>query len=310
MMELRFSVIITTFNRPASLARALAALARSNYPRTEFEVIVVDDGGSEPLEPILARFETTINATLIRQPANRGPAQARNRGAEVAGNEFLAFTDDDCEPRPQWLSALARRLLHSPECLVGGRTVNGLPDNPYSAASQLIVDMVYSAYNADPANSQFFATNNLAVRADLFRSCGAFDDQFRVSEDREFCNRWRHRGQLMSYAPDAVVEHRHPLSLGAFWRQHFRYGQGAAHFHRTCAERKSGRLRDHFGFYGKLPRAWREGTRDMPRGQVVRIVPVLALWQAANAAGFFYDWYRGRMERRPPATSRSTAEHD
>jgi glycosyltransferase involved in cell wall biosynthesis len=82
---------------------------------------------------------------LIQQ-SNGGPAKGRNRGADVARNEFLAFTDDDCQPSPGWLSALARRLQRSPECLVGGRTVNGLTENPYSAARQLIIEMVYAFY--------------------------------------------------------------------------------------------------------------------------------------------------------------------
>jgi len=141
----RFSVIITTFSRPASLARTLAALARADYPHSEFEVIVVDDGGSEPLDEIVAGCSTEINVRLIQQ-SNGGPAKGRNRGADVARNEFLAFTDDDCQPSPGWLSALARRLQRSPECLVGGRTVNGLTENPYSAASQLIIEMVYAFY--------------------------------------------------------------------------------------------------------------------------------------------------------------------
>lgn len=55
----RFSVIITTFSRPASLARTLAALARADYPHSEFEVIVVDDGGSEPLDEIVAGCSNT-----------------------------------------------------------------------------------------------------------------------------------------------------------------------------------------------------------------------------------------------------------
>ena len=294
---LRFSVIITTFDRPEQLARALAALARSDYPRTEFEVIVVDDGGSDPLEDIVSGFRTAMTVKLIKQATNGGPAKGRNAGAEVARNEFLSFTDDDCEPAPDWLSTLAGRLRQSPKCLVGGRTVNGLTENPYSAASQLIIDMVYASYNADPEQSQFFTSNNLAVRADLFRQCGAFDESFRVSEDRELCNRWRHCGLRMSYEPEAVVEHRHPLTLRAFWRQHFSYGRGAARYHKTCGERGSGRLQDDFGFYSTLPRLWREVTRSMPRRQMARIVPVLLLWQTANAAGFFYERFKSRRGR-------------
>jgi GT2 family glycosyltransferase len=285
---LRFSVIITTYNRPASLARTLAVLARTDYPHNEFEVIVVDDGGSEPLEGIVAGFSTEMNVRLIQQ-SNGGPAKGRNKGADVARNEFLAFTDDDCQPAPGWLSALARRLQRSPECLVGGRTVNGLTENPYSTASQLIIEMVYAFYNADPEQAQFFATNNLAVRADLFRVSGSFDENFRVSEDREFCNRWRQRGFRMSYEPEAIVEHHHPLTFAGFWRQHFSYGRGAANFHHTCAARSSGRLRDHFGFYRRLPRSWRQAKQSVPRRQLATMVPLLALWQIANAAGFCYE---------------------
>ncbi len=288
MTGLRFSVIITTFNRPASLARTLAALARADYAPNEFEVIVVDDGGSEPLDRIVAGFSAAMNVRLIQQ-SHGGPAKGRNSGADVARNEFLAFTDDDCQPAPDWLSSLARRLQRSPECLVGGRTVNGLTENPYSAASQVIIEMVYAFYNADPEQAQFFATNNLAVRADLFRLCGAFNENFRVSEDREFCNRWRQRGLRMTYQPEAMVEHHHPLTFAGFWRQHFSYGRGAANFHHTCAARRSGRLRDHFGFYGQLPRSWWQAKRNIPRRQLARVVPLLALWQLANAAGFCYE---------------------
>ena len=41
-----FSVIVPTFNRPDPLQRCLAALDRLAYPKNEYEVIVVDDGGS------------------------------------------------------------------------------------------------------------------------------------------------------------------------------------------------------------------------------------------------------------------------
>jgi len=75
----RFSVIITTFSRPASLARTLAALARADYPHSEFEVIVVDDGGSEPLDEIVAGCSTEINVRLIQQ-FQRWTGQGQKQG--------------------------------------------------------------------------------------------------------------------------------------------------------------------------------------------------------------------------------------
>lgn len=298
MTSLAFSVVITTYNRPAQLGSCLAALARSVYPRDAFEVVIVDDGGRERLDGIIAasRDRLTINFAVQR---NAGPASGRNHGARLARHPYLAFTDDDCEPEPDWLPALARRLERASDALVGGRTVNGLRHNSYSCTSQLVVDMVYAFYNADPADARFFAANNLAVRADLLRACGGFDERFRVSEDRELCDRWRFRGRRLVYEPGAIVVHRHALTLGSFWRQHFQYGRGATQFHDLRAARRSGRLRDHLGFHANLPR-WRRhaiATGDHP-GSPARIIPRLALWQVANASGYVFERLRRVVRRR------------
>jgi GT2 family glycosyltransferase len=284
-----FSVIITTYNRPSQLRHCLTAITRVHYARDAFEVVVVDDGGREALDGLIAEFRDALALTLVTQ-ANAGPASGRNHGARLARHEFLAFTDDDCEPDPGWLLALSGRLGASPDILVGGRTCNGLPDNPYSSASQLIVDMVYAFYNADPTNARFLATNNLAVRASLFRDVGGLDEHFRVSEDREFCDRWRHRGFTLVYEPRAIVFHRHHLTLSSFWRQHVQYGRGAARFHRASRARHSGRLHDHIGFHLNLPRWWyRVQQGGQYRHGPIRLLPPLALWQIANAGGFLWE---------------------
>lgn len=284
--EPTFSIIITTYDRPGPLRACLAALARSDYPRDRFEVVVVDDGGPTPLDPVVAEFRDRMALTLLRQ-VNAGPASGRNHGARVARHAYLAFTDDDCQPEPGWLSALADGVRAAPEALVGGRTVNGLPGNPYSSASQLVLDMVYAFYNADPAAARFFATNNVAAPADRFREMGGLDETFRVSEDREFCDRWRHRGYPLTYEHRALVVHRHPLTLRSFWRQHFQYGRGAARFHRARGARRSGSLQEHLGFHLRLPRWWRRARAQgaQPRS-ALHILPRVALWQVANASGY------------------------
>ena len=292
------SVVITTYDRPSQLGSCLAALARAAYPRDAFEVVVVDDGGRAPLDGIIATFRDRLTITLAVQ-TNAGPASGRKHGARLARHPYLAFTDDDCEPEPDWLPALARRCERSADALVGGRTVNGLRRNPYSCTSQLVLDMVYAFYNADPADARFFAANNLAVRAELFRACGGFDERFHASEDRELCDRWRLRGLRLVYEPTAVVVHRHALTIGSFWRQHFQYGRGAARFHDVCAARHSSRLRDHFGLHASLPRWWRRATATGNHpGNPARIIPRLALWQLANASGYVTERLRWVVRRR------------
>jgi GT2 family glycosyltransferase len=292
-----FSVVITTYDRPAQLGSCLAALARSAYPSDAFDVVVVDDGGHARLDGVIAPFRDRLTIDCAVQ-ANAGPASGRNHGVRLARHADLAFTDDDCEPEPDWLPALARRCERSPDALVGGRTVNGLRHNANSCTSQFITDMVYAFYNADATDARFLASNNLAVRADLFRERGGFDERLRFAEDRELCDRWRLRGGRLAYEPDAVVVHRHPLTMRSFWRQHFAYGRGAAHFHDICAARHSGRLRDHLGFHTHLPRWWRRATATGEHpGRAASIIPRLALWQLANASGYTFERLRRAVGR-------------
>jgi GT2 family glycosyltransferase len=301
-----FSVVISTHDRPAQLEACLAALPRAAFPRDRFEVVVIDDGGRAQLEGIIASFRDRLTISLAAQ-SNAGPASGRNHGARLARHPYLAFTDDDCEPEPDWLPALARRCERSPDALVGGRTVNALRHNAYSCASQFVLDMAYAFYNADPANGRFFASNNVAVGTDLFWKCGGFDERFRFSEDRELCDRWRFQGWQLVYEPEAIVAHRHALTFGSFWRQHSQYGRGAAQFHDVCAARHSGQLRDHLGFHTNLPRWWRRAmaTGEHP-GRPARIIPRLALWQLANATGYVSERLRSGLRRHRSATTWKT----
>jgi glycosyltransferase involved in cell wall biosynthesis len=140
-----FSIIIPTYNRTAQLTNCLHSLTLLDYPRNCFEVIVVNDGGETKLEAIADTFRNQINLNLITQP-HSGPAAARNTGAAKAKGEFLAFTDDDCIPSPDWLQVLASHFAEMPDYIIGGRTINLLAKNVYSTMSQLIIDVVYRHY--------------------------------------------------------------------------------------------------------------------------------------------------------------------
>jgi len=123
------AVVVATYNRPAQLRRLLECLAAQT---AKAEVIVVDDGSDVPLDELVRPF----HCTLIRQ-ANAGPASARNRGVAAAKSDFIAFTDDDCEPEPTWLENLLGRLQAHPACLAGGRTVNAAAGNAYQPVAKV-----------------------------------------------------------------------------------------------------------------------------------------------------------------------------
>jgi GT2 family glycosyltransferase len=287
------SVVIATYERPEQLARCLQALAAQDYPTTGFEVVVVDDGGSRPLEDVLQPFRRELNLVLLRQE-NAGPAAGRNRGAAEARGELLMFTDDDCEPEPGWLSAMAARLRADPELLVGGRTENGLKDNLYSAASQLLVAYLYDYFADRDSLNEFFTTNNMALRRERFQDLGGFDMGFprSASEDRELCDRWRHAGRKLAYAAEAVVRHYHSLTFSSFWRQHFVYGTGAFYFHKLRGHRSWRGMRfEPPSFYlGMLAYPFRR--RCGVRAPLLSVL--LAVSQLSHALGYFHERRRNR----------------
>jgi glycosyltransferase involved in cell wall biosynthesis len=283
-----FSVVIPSWERPQQLERCLTALAGLDYPRERFEVIVVDDGSRSPIAERFRPCEFDLRLKWLRQD-NAGPAAARNLGVQHASGDYLAFTDDDCTPEPQWLRQLAVTFAESPEALVGGRTINALGGNICAEASQLIIETAYCWLPWVGSELQFFASNNFALRADLFRAIGGFDASFRTSEDRDCCDRWMRAGRSLRYAPHAVVRHWHELTLVGYWRQHFGYGRGAWRFHRARERRGASRFRPELPFYREV---FRVALETPAVGRRFTLAGLLVVWQLANAAGFF--WQRGR----------------
>lgn len=262
---------------------------------------MVDDDSGISLDDVVVAFRDSLYITLLQQP-HAGPATARNTGAMAAKAEYLAFTDDDCQPSSDWLQRLAVRLKDTPECAIGGRTINMLDDNPYSNAGQLLIDYMHGYFNTNAREAHFLTSNNLSISTDLFRRVGGFDTTFSKAggEDREFCTRLKQLGYRVIYAPEAKVFHRHRLKPSTFFRKHFIYGRGALKFHKKCSER----LQKHVGleplsFYLRL--LLYPFSRPEVRRQPL-IAGLLAVSQVANALGFGWEYLHGcggkRADRR------------
>ncbi len=105
------SVIIPAYAEPEFLREAAASVAAQQNVR--FELIVVDDGSPESVEPALADVRAQLGERLqfVRQE-NAGGAAARNRGVALARAPWVAFLDHD----DVWLpDKLARQLAAARE---------------------------------------------------------------------------------------------------------------------------------------------------------------------------------------------------
>ena len=287
------TVVIPTYRRPEAIERCLVALSKQEGCG-RFRVVIVEDGGADPrLAELRARTFDSIEVTWLDQE-HLGPATARNLGASHAATDTIAFTDDDCRPRPDWLQHLLARLESHPASVVGGHTVNALPENRFSAASQDLVSFIteFGVRSGTP----FFASNNLAISRETFAGLGGFDTSFPLAggEDRDLCDRALEAGIELIHAPEAVIDHDHRLSATSFWRQHFRYGRGAQHLHAIRAQRRVAnstvippvRMR----FYRELI-GYPFSTPGHPRRLTTSML--LLLSQVPHTLGFFSEKLRG-----------------
>lgn len=105
------SVIVPVRDGAATLTRALRAILSSELPRHEFELIVVDDASQDGSAAIAGRYADTV----IRLTGQRaGLAYARNRAAELARGEAVAFVDSDIMVRADTLPRMLKALDDHP----------------------------------------------------------------------------------------------------------------------------------------------------------------------------------------------------
>ncbi len=207
--------------------RCLDGIVRLEAATFSFEVIVVDDGGAEPLDTLIDSYAEGLDIRLIRQ-SRRGPAAARNAGVALARGVFLAFIDDDCTPAPGWLSAFVRELEQDDRRLLGGLVENALTENPYSIASEHISQFVYEYNRTGSALEPFFTTNNIALAADLFRAVSGFGTSIpstRPPRTKSSAIAGAHTDALsrMSLLRSSIT--RTTSRSRGFLQQHFDYGQ-------------------------------------------------------------------------------------
>jgi glycosyltransferase involved in cell wall biosynthesis len=258
------SIIVPTRDRPRALERCLLALAHQRSIEIA-EIVVVDDGSREP-ESIAAIAARIPNARVVRIDG-QGPAAARNAGVRATRGEFVLFTDDDCEPEPEWASRIVAALREPGVDAVGGRTVPAYAD-PYLIASETISDYLV-------AHMPFLGSGNLGCQRRL-ALIESFDEDFpdAAGEDRAWCERLVAGDRRLVYEPEAVVRHYANAGLRLFWKRHYRYGRAAS---RLARRRSRRRMSQPPRFYlGLLATGFRAGPR---------IGALVCLAQIATLAG-------------------------
>ena len=194
------SVIIPHYNDLANLERCLTFLSAQTLPKGQFEVIVADNNsrcGIEEVRRVCGDFVRVVPAPIP------GAGPARNVAVEASRGRYLAFTDEDCKPAPNWLERGLEALSTSE--MVGGRVEVEYEDPACPTAVEAFERVFAFNVRRYVEKLGFGVTANMFVPRGVFDRVGGFRPE--GPDDLEWGQRATAAGYRWRYRPEVVVAH-------------------------------------------------------------------------------------------------------
>lgn len=169
-IEAELTVIVPVYNAASDLAKCLRALERSSYRR--FEVIVVDDGSTQPIRSLVEG----MGYCYLRLDGPMGPGRARNHGVRKAQTQLIAFVDADVCVHRDTLARMAQAFDADPALDAVMGAYDDQPSDPGHFSQYRNLLHRYTHCRSAGLATTFWAGCS-AIRRDVFLAYGGFDEQ-------------------------------------------------------------------------------------------------------------------------------------
>ncbi len=136
---MKYSIVIPAYNESDNIGNSIKCLERQNIPRSEFEIVVVDNNSSDNTHQVALN----AGADVVVKELKMGTNLARQCGFEKAKGEIVAFLDADCEPPSDWLERIAIDLSKKDVAAVSGPY-----DYGFKGLASVVMDYIYFQYIA------------------------------------------------------------------------------------------------------------------------------------------------------------------
>jgi O-antigen biosynthesis protein len=228
----KVSIVVPAYNASATIDACLESLKHLNYP--DYETIVVDDGSTDST----ATFAEQAGARTLKLE-HRGLAAARNAGAEAATGEIVAYIDADAYADRDWLYFLVETITRRGAAAAGGPNFAPEPQSATAAALAVAPGIPREVRAGDDRLSQVCGCNMAITKAALTK-IGGFDEMFTTAgDDTDLSWRLTDAGELLAFAPGAVVIHKRRATLRGYLKQQRGYGTGEGLLHRKYPRRRA-----------------------------------------------------------------------
>ncbi|MGH1523913.1 bifunctional polysaccharide deacetylase/glycosyltransferase family 2 protein [Leifsonia sp. L25] len=216
------SVIVPAYNEAAGIEAAVRSIVASTHP---VEVIVVDDGSTDGTADIVESLGLPV--TVIRQ-ANAGKPAALNTGLRVARHDIVVMVDGDTVFEPGTVHALVQPFADPAVGAVSGNTKIVNREGILGAWQHIeyVVGFNLDRRLFDLAECMPTVPGAIgAFRASALRGVGGVSEDT-LAEDTDLTMALCRDGWRVVYRDSARAWTEAPASLGALWRQRYRWCYG------------------------------------------------------------------------------------
>lgn len=214
-----FSVIVPVYNRPAEVRDLVDSLKAQED--SDFELIVVEDGSTEPCGHIVEEAKAGGMAASYFFKPNEGRSIARNYGMERARGRWMVFFDSDCIIPPDYFAKLRQAIKQKPLDCYGGPDAAHASFTPVQKAINFAMTSFITTGGIRGGRhcvEKFTPrTFNMGFTREVYNKVGGFREMF--SEDIDMSTRIRLAGFSLGLYHDVPVWHKRRVDLRRFWRQ-------------------------------------------------------------------------------------------
>jgi glycosyltransferase involved in cell wall biosynthesis len=214
----RTALIVTVLDEVGTIDALLASVASQTHPPDE--VVIVDGGSRDGTWTQLQKWTDHLPLRLVRAPG-ASIARGRNLAIEAASSNLIAVTDAGTRLAPSWLAELLAALADDVD-VVGGF----FKADPQTTFERAMGATVLPALS-DVKPARFLpSSRSVLFRRRAWATVGGYPEWLDYCEDLVFDLALKRAGCRFVFAPRAIVWFRPRGSLGAFFRQYFRYARG------------------------------------------------------------------------------------
>ncbi len=221
--RLLLSVVVCVYNDWKPLESCLWSLSHQK-DAPSFEVLVVDDGSSQPVPDSIRQSKLNFPIQFIRQN-HGGVATARNAGIRAATGDVFVFTDCDCVLDTDCLHSLWACMVKYPRDDCFQLHLKGDPSHVVGRAVELHLSTIQLQTLFTSGQIRYLNTAGCAIRRRrIAENAVLFDRRAVRAQDTLLLADLILNGECPRFVPEAIVQHDVRLRLGPFMWKALRAG--------------------------------------------------------------------------------------